>query len=236
VLLTTKGYQFSVEGDWRLKQKAIQKATRGGLAVALKVLRGSTDELDILSYLHDCGADKNHVISLLDTIIAPDNVVIIVMPWLSPLDDFLVDGCPDVVGSLQTQFLEGVCFLHKHGIAHLDLKPANVLVGRSSLLQLSIIDFGLSIRVEGEWTLVEGYQGTRSWTAPEVGTEDRPGFKYSAILADRWACGKVLQYIAKSHASHGVMMSNPEFDHACAQLLHSVPSKRPLLNSILQLR
>ncbi|KAI9443051.1 kinase-like domain-containing protein, partial [Lactarius indigo] len=94
---------------------------------------------------------------------------------------------------LQTQLLEGVCFLHEHSIAHLDLKPANILVGGSSLPQLSIIDFGLSIRVEDEWTLVEGYRGTQSWTAPEVGTEDEPGFKYSVILADRWACGRVLQ-------------------------------------------
>ncbi|KAI9430428.1 kinase-like domain-containing protein, partial [Lactarius indigo] len=196
VLITAKGYQLTVKDN--LQSEAIKKATnKDGLTVALKFLRGATDELDILRYLQSFGADSNHVIRLLETIVASDNVAIIVMPWLSPLDDFLRER-PDVADSLQTQLLEGVCFLHEHSIAHLDLKPANVLVGGSSLPQLSIIDFGLSIRVEDEWTLVEGYRGTQSWTAPEVGTEDEPGFKYSAILADRWACRRVLQHIAQS--------------------------------------
>ncbi|KAH9034851.1 kinase-like domain-containing protein [Lactarius pseudohatsudake] len=229
-LITANGYQLAVKDN--RQPKAIEKATnKDGLTVALKFLRDKTDELDILRYLQNLGADKNHIIILFDTIVAPDSVVIIVMPWLSPLDDFLGER-PDVADSLRTQLLEGVCFLHEHRIAHLDLKPANILVGGSSLPQLSIIDFGLSIRVEDERTLVEGYRGTQSWTAPEVGTEDETVFKYSAILADRWACGKVLWHIAR----YGVWMSNPEFDYACTQLLHSEPSKRPLLNSVLQLR
>ncbi|KAH9023611.1 kinase-like domain-containing protein [Lactarius pseudohatsudake] len=97
---------------------------------------------------------------------------------------------------MQTQFLEGVWFLHEHNIAHLDLKPANVLVGfTSSTPHLSIIDFGLSIHVKDEGTLVEGYRGTPSWAAPEIGEVDGPTKTYSAILADRWSCGKVLEYI-----------------------------------------
>ncbi|KAH9048623.1 kinase-like domain-containing protein, partial [Lactarius deliciosus] len=91
------------------------------------------------------------------------------------------------------QFVEGVAYLHEHGVAHLDLKPGNVLVyARSGSLspRLSIIDFGLSVFAESEEFLVEGYRGTPSWAAPEVGES---GEKYSAILADRWSCGKVLK-------------------------------------------
>ncbi|KAI9444358.1 kinase-like domain-containing protein [Lactarius psammicola] len=100
--------------------------------------------------------------------------------------------------SLRIQFLEGVAFLHEHGIAHLDLKPGNVLVhGKSGSLspRLSIIDFGLSVFAESEETLVEGYRGTPSWAAPEVEENAR---KYSAILADRFSCGKVLKYFANT--------------------------------------
>ncbi|KAH9030055.1 kinase-like domain-containing protein, partial [Lactarius pseudohatsudake] len=96
---------------------------------------------------------------------------------------------------LQYQFLEGIWFLHEHRIAHLDLKPANVLLGyadSSSLPRISIIDFGISIRVKSEETMVEGYCGTPFWSAPEVGTECEPKKKYSAILADQWSCRRVL--------------------------------------------
>ncbi|KAH9030029.1 kinase-like domain-containing protein, partial [Lactarius pseudohatsudake] len=96
---------------------------------------------------------------------------------------------------LRYQFLEGVWFLHEHGIAHLNLKPANVLLSyadSSPLPQISIIDFGISIRVKSEETMVEGYRGTPFWSTPEVRTECEPKKKYSTILADRWSCGRVL--------------------------------------------
>ncbi|KAI0296927.1 kinase-like domain-containing protein, partial [Multifurca ochricompacta] len=93
------------------------------------------------------------------------------------------------------QFLEGVAFLHEHNIAHLDLKADNVLIdikGDKHHLRLWIIDFGLSVFVEDEETMIKGYRGTPEWTAPEVGTLDGPSTRYSPILADRWACGRML--------------------------------------------
>ncbi|KAH9170483.1 kinase-like domain-containing protein, partial [Lactarius sanguifluus] len=93
------------------------------------------------------------------------------------------------------QFLEGVTFLHKYGIAHLDLKPGNLLIdGECSSLSpwLSIIDFGLSIFAENEEALVEGFHGTLSWVALKARTEHGPMKKYSAVLADQWSCGQVL--------------------------------------------
>ncbi|KAI0298015.1 kinase-like domain-containing protein, partial [Multifurca ochricompacta] len=99
---------------------------------------------------------------------------------------------------LGVQFLEGVAFMHEHKVAHLDLKPNNLVVAfhdQSSTRWLSIIDFGISVFVEGEETEVNGYRGTpsSSWVAPEVGSEDGPRRSYSAILADRWACGRMIQ-------------------------------------------
>jgi serine/threonine protein kinase len=197
--VTIKGY--NLENDQHSWTKAIVKATRrrDGQVVALKFLDSATDEVKVLSYLQTFKPDRHHVIMLLN-VITSDISDIIVMPWLLLLDVFLV-RYPDTntAQAMWTQFLEGVHFLHEHNIAHLDLKPENALIGipdLSLLPHLSIIDFGLSVRVENEGTLVEGYCGTLSWSAPEVGMECGPTLKYSAILADRWSCGRVLQCIS----------------------------------------
>ncbi|KAH9015372.1 kinase-like domain-containing protein, partial [Lactarius hengduanensis] len=125
------------------------------------------------------------------------------------------------------QFLEGVAFLHEHKVAHLDLKPENALVHGSPgspSPRLSIIDFGLSVFAESEETLVEGYRGTPSWVAPEV----RTPAKYSAILADRWSCGKVVLYFADF-----LPTGASDFGPTSAGLLDSLPSKRPSLSVVL---
>ncbi|KAI0295012.1 kinase-like domain-containing protein [Russula brevipes] len=88
--------------------------------------------------------------------------------------------------SLSRQFIEGVDFLHQHGVAHCDLKPGNVVV-------LFIIDFDLAEWVEGVKTMMKGWCGTRPWVAPDLGSKDDPQL-YSPILADRWACGRVIHH------------------------------------------
>jgi serine/threonine protein kinase len=89
------------------------------------------------------------------------------------------DRFPGAVELLCVQFLKGVAFLHESGIAHLNLKPGNVLVDHKHELlspQLSIIDFGLSIFVESEetmgllWDSGLGRTGSRNrtWTCDEI--------------------------------------------------------------------
>lgn len=91
------------------------------------------------------------------------------------------------------QFLEGVSFLYTHGIAHLDLKPLNILVGHvdelSSQPKVSLIDCSIFVCMEGEMTDMQGYCGTPFWTAPEVGVEYGLPTMYSQILPDQWSCG-----------------------------------------------
>ncbi|KAI0261722.1 kinase-like domain-containing protein, partial [Gloeopeniophorella convolvens] len=99
---------------------------------------------------------------------------------------------------LRTEFLEGVAFLHEHKIAHLDLNPSNVVVKvdgplSARSLRLLIIDYGLSMFVEGEETLLDCWRGTRGWIAPEAGTEHGPSVECSPILADRWTCGRMME-------------------------------------------
>ncbi|KAI9435865.1 kinase-like domain-containing protein [Lactarius indigo] len=181
-LIQRDGYTLLPEGGAQLKPtigKAISSYGRVG-TVALKLLDSAMEELEILRHLQAIQSESNrinHTVKLLDVIqlnIPPTSTVrnVIVMPWQMPLTRCLREAYfPHAVELLRIQFLEGVTFLHEFGVAHLDLKPGNVLVdgGHTSLSpRLSIIDFGLSVFVESEETLVEGFRGTPSWVAPEA--------------------------------------------------------------------
>lgn len=61
------------------------------------------------------------------------------------------------------QFIEGLEYLHQNGIAHLDIKPENLLIGEDFVLK--ICDFDLSV-VEGD-DKIKG-NGTESYRAPEL--------------------------------------------------------------------
>lgn len=80
---------------------------------------------------------------------------------------------------------------HLHGsmrIAHLDLKPDNVLiVMQNGFPQVKIIDFGLARPFA---LLSPGWVGTPEFMAPEVSS----GFKYDQS-ADIWSLGMVIVYI-----------------------------------------
>ena len=224
------------------------KAVKGNhtVVVILKFLNGSSGEsesaregggrhpkgeLAILKSLQMFQSGRNHVIQLHD-IIKSHYCTIIVMPWESPLSNFL-SACPNLVELLGTQFLEGVSFLHEHHLAHLDLKPENLLISTtdsSPLPRLSTINFGLSMYVDDEHYPVHGYRGTPSWTAPEVSSECSTAQTYSMIMADRWSCGLVLQYITHFHP----LRRSLKFEHVCEKLLVLEPHHRPPLSKVLE--
>jgi len=69
---------------------------------------------------------------------------------------------------LAFQFLEGVQFTHQRNVAHLDLKPDNIVLRTTTHTQrLLLIDFSVSVQVSEQESWIEGYRGTEDWAAPE---------------------------------------------------------------------
>lgn len=91
--------------------------------------------------------------------------------------------------SVAMQLVEGLAFMHGQNIAHLDVKPENVLwlEGR-----VSLIDFGLSERLDDGAELDNMVVGTEGYMAPEV----ENGKRFDPIRADIWSCGKTMKVVA----------------------------------------
>jgi Serine/threonine protein kinase len=86
------------------------------------------------------------------------------------------------------QLIEGIEYLHTHGVAHLDIKPENLLLGED--FQLKIADFDLAF-LNGDSYIRS--KGTKFHRAPEMidGTCQQPE------AADIFSCGTVL-FLLKS--------------------------------------
>ena len=86
------------------------------------------------------------------------------------LPEFALGMFRTKVVDFSCQLIEGVAFLHRHGIAHLDIKPPNI-AGLQN--QLFIIDFDISVRVDGPDALIDRWCGLLSgWL--EIGHQDGP--------------------------------------------------------------
>lgn len=97
----------------------------------------------------------------------------------------------DGVGELEAaqifrKICKGLKWCHEQGVAHLDLKPENVLVNSDGTVRLA--DFGASVAIaEGETRT--GRRGTLLYCAPEMSGE------YCPFTADLWSMGVLLHVL-----------------------------------------
>nr|XP_020461020.1 myosin light chain kinase, smooth muscle-like [Monopterus albus] len=83
------------------------------------------------------------------------------------------------------QILEGMQYVHKQNIVHLDLKPENIICVDTTGTQIKIIDFGLASKLdEGKPLLV--MHGTPEFVAPEVINYEAVGLE-----TDVWSIGVI---------------------------------------------
>ena len=189
------------------------------------------DELDFLNYLSSpqmLSDPRNHTVPFSHVTGIGYGKSIIAMPKLLPLDDIPLFSLQTVqCYNLLRQVVEGFAFLHGHGVAHMDLKSANIIID-TSLERLYIIDFGLAHKVNGPEDTLSGFRGTKQWVAPEI---DDDGYAYSAIRADLWAVGELIRTVLD--VWHKGPTPNNGLEEVFTQLLSTDPLKRPMLIEIL---
>jgi serine/threonine protein kinase len=204
-----------------IMRHAIQ--SNGTAAVVKQLYHPNTNEFKFLKHFRQIKSPDNHTIPLLKTLQLNMGTFICV-PKATPLDIGFARGMfRNNTIDLSRQLIKGVGFLHCHGIAHLDIKPQNIVALPHRLF---IIDFDISVSVSGPNALIDRWCGTPGWMAPEIGHQDGPRHSYSPIRAVLWSSGQVLQYMARE----GAVEENP-FKALTWRLLNKNPLNRPLLHS-----
>jgi serine/threonine protein kinase len=97
-----------------------------------------------------------------------------------------------IIRSFTKQTLLGLEYLHSHGIAHRDIKGANLLVDLNGCVKLA--DFGASKQLADLRSYNEGFKtvtGSPYWMAPEVIQGNAGGRSYGR-KADIWSLGAVV--------------------------------------------
>lgn len=190
----------------------------------LKFVKEGQKEIEILRYLTGIKSSSNFTISPVQIWpVQGGNVVSMPMAG-SHLTSLSNPGAH--LWLVAKQLFEAVNFMHQHGVAHLDLKPPNILLPTDGG-RLSIIDFNRSVRVKGTETMFRGIVGTTGYLAPEV--EVGQGL-YSAIRADLWSCGKTLEELCS--------LCSPSRDRnvlleIARELMNEDPKQRPMMSDVL---
>lgn len=105
---------------------------------------------------------------------------------------------PLEIDCFMKQIINGVAFMHHHGVAHCDLKPENILFKPNGILKIS--DFGTSCVFQTAWEKKPHYQsgcfGSEPYMSPE---QFIPKKQYDPRLVDTFAVGVIYVTMAMGH-------------------------------------
>jgi len=183
-------------GGFSIVKKGRNKVT--GEDVAVKCINKKTlkkEELQLLSREINIMKKLQHknIVQLFDIYETPTELFLVLefIPGGELFDQIVERGSysESDAAALIRQILEGIDYMHKHGVVHRDLKPENLLCSNTSAQpsNIKIADFGLSKDVEtGN---LQTSCGTPSYVAPEV----LMGGNYDSEV-DIWSIG-VITYV-----------------------------------------
>ena len=153
----------------------------------------ASSEAAIMSQL-----DHSNIIQLLEFYTLPQRLILILeyLPDSMDLFDY-IDIRRRVSENnarlILRQLTSALCYLHEdHKIAHLDVKPENILI-ISTTGQIKLIDFGAAQRITSN--LMTTFQGTRQYASPEILFQK----SYDPIAADVWAVGVTFFKMVMGH-------------------------------------
>ncbi|KAJ8521274.1 hypothetical protein ONZ45_g2027 [Pleurotus djamor] len=233
--LTSHGYDVEPDiidcGGWEMERldklppHLFFVRSRSDSAALFIAKKTSAHEIHILKFIRDCQPPSSHIIQLLDSF-QGSSAHYAILPYIPHTLSRYIDQYPkqlsEHASSICGELVAAVAYLHRHGIAHRDIKPDNCLIDDSSSLMLS--DFDVACRVVDEVEEVTDYCGTEGWIAPEI---EKRVPKYSPIKADRWSCGRVILCVLNRINSQNHLRA------VATKLMRVSPNERPSLVDVM---
>uniref|UniRef100_A0A8K9XPC0 non-specific serine/threonine protein kinase n=1 Tax=Oncorhynchus mykiss TaxID=8022 RepID=A0A8K9XPC0_ONCMY len=187
-------------GRFSVVKRCDHKSTKRTVAVKLvnkKLMKRDqvTQELSLLQRLK-----HTHLVRLLDTYETPSSYVLVLeMVDQGRLLDYIVSWgnlTEEKVASYLRNILEALHYLHNCRIAHLDLKPENLLVSHNSSGQpvVKLTDFGDAVQLNSAH-YIHPLLGSPEFSSPELVLGEP-----AALTSDLWSLG-VVTYVLLSGAS-----------------------------------
>uniref|UniRef100_A0A4W5JIZ2 non-specific serine/threonine protein kinase n=1 Tax=Hucho hucho TaxID=62062 RepID=A0A4W5JIZ2_9TELE len=187
-------------GRFSVVKRCEHKSTKRTVAVKLvnkKLMKRDqvTQELSLLQRLQ-----HTHLVTLLDTYETPSSYALVMeMVDQGRLLDYIVSWgnlTEEKVASYLRNILEALHYLHNCRIAHLDLKPENLLVSHNSSGQpvVKLTDFGDAIQLNSAH-YIHPLLGSPEFASPELVVGEP-----AALTSDLWSLG-VVTYVLLSGAS-----------------------------------
>ena len=101
---------------------------------------------------------------------------------------------PGVIHEKGSDIINGVSYLHSKGIAHLDIKPRNILLTKYAVAKIA--DFGLSLPIQNDdgsiRTLEHEFRGSFYYAPPDMFIQSCP---IELASCDSWSMGATLFFI-----------------------------------------
>uniref|UniRef100_A0A4W5MH28 non-specific serine/threonine protein kinase n=1 Tax=Hucho hucho TaxID=62062 RepID=A0A4W5MH28_9TELE len=187
-------------GRFSVVKRCDHKSTKRTVAVKLvnkKLMKRDqvTQELSLLQRLQ-----HTHLVRLLDTYETPSSYALVLeMVDQGRLLDYIVSWgnlTEEKVASYLRNILEALHYLHNCRIAHLDLKPENLLVSHTSSGQpvVKLTDFGDAVQLNSAH-YIHPLLGSPEFASPELVLGEP-----AALTSDLWSLG-VVTYVLLSGAS-----------------------------------
>ncbi|KAF8510905.1 kinase-like domain-containing protein [Gautieria morchelliformis] len=218
--------------------------------VVLKIVSSSGGELSIIQRLASPAARRdatNHTIPVLEYIRAGDWCFIVMPSWELTLLNCIPIATVADLSTIAAQCFQGLAYMHKQRIAHLDIYPPNILANhvthrprgpflRSFDFRLAYIDFEFSVCVSREVPLVDVRCLPPTYhDLPEVRAKKS---HVDPFAADVFALGRALKEHVRAHT--GLEGDPREIRHRASRYLAllermtgSDPTGRPSIEQAL---